>query len=106
MQMLKIEQDAETREQIEQICTTLNEIKEDLKFLKSQITSGANALAAEHYYSVREICGLLGISSSTLYDWIKTRGFPQGQLIGTMRRFDFTQVRAWIEQTGKEEVSY
>ena len=98
MQTLKIEQDAETRKQIEQICAALSEIKEDLKFLKSQITS-----ATEHYYSVREVCSLLGISASTLYDWIKTRSFPSGQLIGTMRRFDIAQVRAWVEQERREQ---
>lgn len=97
MQTITIEQDEKTREQLINIQAVLLELKEDIKFLKSQLAAKHKGILAERYYSVNEVCKLLGISNSTLYNWIKELKFPTGQLIGNSRRFCGAELQAWIE---------
>lgn len=47
--------------QLINIQAVLLELKEDIKFAAEQ----------KRYYSVNEVCKILGISTSTLYNWIK-----------------------------------
>ncbi len=72
-------------------------MKEDVAFFKSQFTSDSKDVNAEYYYSVRKVCEFLGISASTLYNWIKELKFPAGQLVGGRRRFLGSEVQAWLD---------
>ena len=55
------------------------------------------AIEKDQYYSVREVGRYLGVSTVTIYDWVKKRSFPPGKLFGTKRRFYGADVRAWAE---------
>ena len=56
------------------------------------------ANGADKYNTAKEVASYLGVTVQAVYSWRKTRGFPQGEMWGTARRFKGSEVEDWIKE--------
>jgi len=56
----------------------------------------------ERWYSMKEICGHLGIGRDTVLKWINEKQMP-AQKIGRLWKFKVSDVDTWVKSGGAEE---
>ena len=54
------------------------------------------------WYSLKEICGYLGVSRDTVFKWIETKYMPAHKM-GRQWRFKVSEVDAWVKSGGAAE---
>ena len=58
----------------------------------------AVGLADSRYMDVRDVAELLGVSESTVHHWVGRGQSPPSFKVGKHRRFERSDVMAWIEE--------
>lgn len=51
-----------------------------------------------HLVTAKEVMEELGISRSTLFRYVREKGFPEYKLNRTTTRYDMQEVRAWVRE--------
>ena len=52
----------------------------------------------ERLLTIKEVVSIVGFKTSTIYKFIKTKGFPKPVKIGKSSRWRLSDVNKWLEQ--------
>ena len=54
----------------------------------------------EKLLTIKEVVSIVGFKTSTIYKFIKTKGFPKPVKIGKSSRWKLSDVNNWLKQFG------
>jgi len=57
----------------------------------------------KRFLNTKELAGYLGISISTLYDWVNQRRIPYVK-ISNLVRFDLEEISKWVDEKRKKAI--
>ncbi len=57
----------------------------------------------EEYVKARDLAAMFNVSRPSIYYWIKRGYFPEGRIIGGVRRWTHSEIKAWLSQQAKTQ---